>query len=244
VETVTVFAPSYRRNQTYVMCNNLATLLWLGQINNLAVHVSLSRADHNTSGLIGSTEALKASVLYRPDFLLFDLDPYIDDPAERWTRTCEVARVLKSILDAMSVPSFVKTSGARGLHVLAPMERTLSYEATEAVCATVAASVAAANRRLVTLSPDKAARTGKVFIDSGQNGYSKSLAAPYSPRATAAATVSMPLQWAELDTAAAGNFHLRNAYERLATQGDIWQGFMDSAVDLELLLHDRGAGGT
>ena len=114
-----------------MLCNNLPTLLWLGQLADLALHTSLARANAEPDGqhlgtdFSSSKEALEASLLNHPDFVLFDLDPYIyagyegkgEEPElnrAAFHRTVQVAQWLKELLDSASLSSFVKTSGATG----------------------------------------------------------------------------------------------------------------------------------
>ena len=130
------------------------TLVWLAQLADLELHPWLSRTvlepdgTHLTTDFAGSSEAIKGSALSYPDFVVFDLDPYIysgkekegDEPElnrHAFTKTREVALALKDILDELSLSSFVKTSGKTGLHAYVPVQRQYEYGVTRKTCETI-----------------------------------------------------------------------------------------------------------
>ncbi|MBI4570650.1 MAG: DNA ligase D, partial [Chloroflexi bacterium] len=204
VETVALYSSHNEGDQEYLVCNNLATLLWLGQIANLELHTWYSRISPEPDGahlsrtFTGSREQIEASLLNYPDFIVFDLDPYIysgkeaagDEPElnrKAFARTCEVALWLKDVLDSLSLSSFVKTSGKTGLHIYVPVLRQLDYDAARAASETIGRFVLQAHPRDVTMEWSVDKRPGKVFLDYNQNARGKTLASIYSPRALAGA---------------------------------------------------------
>ena len=252
VDTAEVYVDSSRSDETVLLCNNLPTLLWLGQLADLELHVSLARvnpepdARHLPTTFTGSKQAIERSVLGHPDFVLFDLDPYIyagheaageePQPNRRaFARTVEVARALKELLDAASLSSYVKTSGATGLHIHVPIVRRLDYAAVRDVAGTFAEFLRRARPRDVTLEWDTSRRAGKVYIDVNQNARTRNMAAVYSPRPHPGAPVSMPLPWPALDAAYPTDFTVRTALARLAESGDPWSGMLERKHDLGAL---------
>ena len=143
VQTVRVFMDS--RDQEAILVNNLPTLVWLAQVADLALHTSLARVSGEPDALDipttfdGSKERIEASLLNYPDFVPFDLDPYIyrvdeakgEEPELHrlaFEQTAQIARWLKELLDSASMSSFIKTSGATGLHVYVPVVRQYEYD--------------------------------------------------------------------------------------------------------------------
>src|SRR5437870_12421192 len=151
VETITVFSSHKDESHEYLRCNSLPTLLWLAQSGTLEFHVWHSRARTGSDArsksvdYAASLESLEGSVLNHPDYVVFDIDPYIYSGKEaagaepEFNRRAfdagkEVAFWLKEVLDALSLRSFVKTSGKTGLHIFVPIVRTLTFEQARSVC--------------------------------------------------------------------------------------------------------------
>ena len=253
VETVTVYTDSAGGDQQAILCNNLPTLLWLGQLADLELHISLARVSpqpdgaHLDASFSGTKERVEASLLNYPDFVLFDLDPYIyagteqagDEPElnrRAFAKTVEVARGLKELLDAASLSSFVKTSGATGLHILVPVLRQFDYAAVRSVAETFCGFLQRAHPRDVTLEWAVERRGGKIFLDVNQNARIKNLAAVFSPRPKPGAPVSMPLRWDELDDVYPTDFTILTAPARIAEVGDPWADILSHKHDLAALL--------
>lgn len=254
VETVQVHAGGEDgSDQEYVLVNNLPTLVWLAQMADLALHTSLARVDptpdakHLSTDFTGSREQIRQSVLNYPDFVLCDLDPYIyagtenkgDEPElnqKAFERTCEVAQWLKELLDGAGLSSFVKTSGATGLHIYVPVLRQYEYETIRGVAQTFANFLVTQHPKVVTTEWVSEKRRGKIFFDINQNARIKNLACAYSPRAKPGAPVSMPLRWDELGKVWPTDWTILNAHERLARVGDLWAHILDSKNDLRSLV--------
>ena len=250
VETVTVFSGHKGESHEYLLCNNLPTLLWLAQSGTLEFHVWHSRAAPGADAAsqavdyASSAEALDRSVLNYPDYVVFDIDPYIysgDEPpgAEPELNTTafekgkEVAFWLRELLQSMSIEPIVKTSGKTGLHVFVPIRRTIDFDAAREVSEKVGRHLMRAHPKDITLEWSVPKRTGKIFMDYNMNVRGKTLNVAYSPRGAPGAPVSMPLSWDELAAAHPLDFRLTNAAERLAQTGDRWKDALQRKQDLE-----------
>ncbi|MCY3655901.1 MAG: non-homologous end-joining DNA ligase [Chloroflexi bacterium] len=256
VETAEVYVDSSRGDETALLCNNLPTLLWLGQLADLELHASLARVSPEPDGhhlpvvFSGSKDQIERSALGHPDFVLFDLDPYIyagdeasgEEPQlnrRAFAQTVEVARWLKDLLDAASLSSFVKTSGATGLHIYVPVLRHFDYPQVRAVANTFAEFLQRAHPAEITLEWATQQRTGKIFVDVNQNARIKNLAAAFSPRPKPGAPVSMTLRWDELDDVYPSDFTVHTALTRLAEVGDPWLDILAHKHDLRALIEGQ-----
>lgn len=252
-ESVTVFSGSHDERHAYLLCNNLPTLLWLSQSGTLEFHVWHSRtkvgADATGHGtdFASSSAALERSVLNFPDYLVFDLDPYIYSGKEAagaepeysvaaFDKCKETALRLRELLQAMGLDALVKTSGKTGLHVFVPIERTLDFAAVREVSGLVGRHLLRQHPGLITMDWRIASRTGKIFFDYTMNTRTKTLAAAYSPRGLPGAPVSMPLTWEELETAQPLDYSLANVAQRLAQSGDPWRDALTRKQSLERTL--------
>lgn len=253
VETVQLFSSHNEGDQEYLICNNLPTLLWLGQLADLELHTWYSRVSPEPDGhdlsttFTGSLENIEDSLLNYPDFVVFDLDPYIYSGQERrgdepelnkkaFAKTCEVALWLKDVLDALSLSSFVKTTGRTGLHIYVPILRRLDYAAVRAACEAIGHHLLRQHPGEITMEWAVDKRTGKVFFDHNQNSRGKTLASVYSARPHPSAAVSMPLRWNELGDVYPTDFTILSAPHRLEQVGDLWAGILDAKHDLEGLI--------
>src|SRR5208283_5112004 len=148
----------------------------------------------------------------RPDFVLFDLDP---GPAA-FTDVVLAARRLHDVLEEEEVEAFVKTSGRTGLHVLAPWAAG-DYDAARAWAKEIAERVVRVMPERTTVEIRKAKRSGRVYIDVMQNARGHHAVPPYVLRAVPAATVSMPLEWNEVnEDLDPSRFTLKTVFRRLA----------------------------
>jgi len=182
------------------------SLLWVTNQNTVTQHVWVSRAPH----------------LDRPDICVFDLDPSQDDSEA----VRGAALGLRDLLSKLGLPSWVKTSGSKGFHIVVPVDGRTSI-------ATVARFADAVGAAFVSLAPDrltqefsKADRKGRIYVDTGRNGYSATFAAAYTVRARPGAPVSAPCTWEEVERGEADprSFTLRNVPARIAAIGDPWDG--------------------
>ena len=240
VETITVFSSHKDESHEYLLCNNLPTLLWLSQSGTLEFHVWHSRAKpgpdarSKNSDYATSLESLEASVLNYPDYVVFDIDPYIYSGKEvagaepelntvAFEKGKEVAFWLRELLQGMSLEPIVKTSGKTGLHVFVPIKRTIDFDAARHVSELVGRHLMRLHPKDITLEWSVPKRTGKIFMDYNMNVRGKTLNVAYSPRGESGAPVSMPLTWEELAGAHPLDFRITNMPQRLAETGDRWR---------------------
>jgi bifunctional non-homologous end joining protein LigD len=253
VEFITMFSETNEGDRPFLLCNNLPTLLWLGQLADIELHASLARVSPGPDApalgtdFAGDKPTLEASVLNYPDYLLFDLDPYIYAGTEKrgeepqfnraaFDAASDVAMLLKEVLTGLRLSAYVKTSGATGIHIYVPIVRNLQYGDVRALATTVAQEVLSRDPRHVTLEWATDRRTGKIFIDANQNARIKSLACQYSPRAKPGAPVSMPLRWDELGKRYPDEFTIDTAPARVEEVGDLWADILEAKLDLATLL--------
>jgi bifunctional non-homologous end joining protein LigD len=253
VDTITVFSDHKDESHEYLVCNNAATLLWLAQSGTLEFHVWHSRAkpgpDSTSEGsdYASSLESLERSILNYPDYVLFDIDPYIYSGKEAkgaepelntvaFEKGKEVAFWLRELLQSMKLEPIVKTSGKTGLHVFVPIRRTLDFDAARHVSELVGRHLMARHPMDITLEWSVPKRTGKIFMDYNMNVRGKTLNVAYSPRGEPGAPVSMPLTWEELAGAHPLDFRITNAAQRLARTGDRWRDALKEKQDLERAL--------
>jgi bifunctional non-homologous end joining protein LigD len=244
VQSVTVFSEHRDGEHRYLLANNLPTLLWLGQVGTLEFHVWHSRAQVEPESAGASTDyasslaALERSILNYPDFLVFDIDPYIYSGKEAQGAEPElnkhgfavgkrVAFWLRALLKEMSLNAIVKTSGKTGLHVFVPIERTVTFDEARHICETVGRHVMREHPKDITMEWAVEKRTGKIFIDYNMNVRGKTLNVAYSPRGVPGAPVSMPLTWEELEAAEPMDFTIRNVPDRLEKNGDRWHDVLE-----------------
>jgi bifunctional non-homologous end joining protein LigD len=239
VPMVSVYSGHKDEKHQYVVANNLPTLLWLGQSGTLEFHVWHSRAivggdaaNRNTD-YDSSEESLENSVLNYPDYLVFDIDPYIYSGKEAAGEEPEfnkkgfeggrrVAFWLQALLKQMSLEAVVKTSGKTGLHVFVPINRTVTFDGARQITEMVGRHLLKAHPREITMEWATQKRTGKIFIDHNMNVRGKTLRVAYSPCGSPGATVSMPLSWEELEAADPTDFAINNVLPRLEKAGDRW----------------------
>jgi bifunctional non-homologous end joining protein LigD len=237
----------------YILCNNLATLMWLGQIAALEMHPWYSRVNpdpdgfHLTTEFAGSIEAIDGSLLNYPDFVVFDLDPYIYSGLEKqgeepelnriaYLKTCDVAYWLKEILDQLGLTAFVKTTGKTGLHVFVPILRQIDYDTARSACETIGRFLVSQHPEDITMEWNVPKRAGKIFFDHNQNVRGKTLAAAYSPRLSPQGSVSLTVRWDELKDIYPTDFTILNAAALAHERGDIWVNILDAKSDIHGLL--------
>ncbi len=259
VTTVDVFSEHKDEKHGYILANNLPTLLWLGQVGTLEFHVWHSRVTTGDDALSHgvdfdtSIETLEASVANYPDYLVFDIDPYIYSGKEpkgaepeynkkAFTVGKKVAFWLHALLKEMGLTSIVKTSGKTGLHVFVPICRTFTFTEVRYICELVGRHLMGQHPRDITMEWAVVKRTGKIFMDYNMNVRGKTLNSAYSPRGVPGAPVSMPLTWEELEAAEPMQFTMRNVLARLERSGDRWHDALTSKQNLtELLSNFSGA---
>jgi bifunctional non-homologous end joining protein LigD len=257
--TVSIYSSHTEGDGDYLICENLPTLLWLGQMAGLEMHPWFSRIDPSPDArgrgrkFSGSEMALKKSVLNYPDFVVFDLDPYQysgregkgEEPElhrKAFKRTRDLALRLRDLLGRLGLETFVKTSGRTGLHLYLPILRKLDYDSVRGIAGTIGRHALQEWPDEVTLEWSVERRTGKIFFDYNQNTRGKSLASIFSPRRHPLGTVSMPVDWDNLERVYPTDFTLRTAPGILEAEGDPWAGILAAKQDLGELLEATTAG--
>lgn len=157
----------------------------------------------------------------RPDYVHFDLDP---GPGTTFAQVRETGLVIDQALRALALPTYVKTTGSRGLHVYVPIVRGPTQHQVWEFAKRFAHECAARHPRLVTAEYRIAKRpAGRVLIDYNQNAWGRTLASIYSVRPTPRASVSTPVTWREVATdIAIDDFRIDNVPARLTRRGDLW----------------------
>ncbi len=168
----------------------------------------------------------------RPDTIVMDLDP---GEGVAWEAVIEAAREVRDRLRAAGISTFVKTSGGKGLHVVAPVKPKADWRAVKAFTKGIADAMAADDPQRYVATIAKAKRTGKILIDYLRNQRGMTAVAAYSTRARPGAAVSMPLGWDELGPAIGpAHFTVANAPARLAALArDPWDGFRAAEAPIE-----------
>jgi bifunctional non-homologous end joining protein LigD len=201
-----------RDEVTYMVCRTADDLVYLANQACITPHVWLSRTPD----------------IHHPDQLVFDLDPASTDL--RVLRSAAAA--LRGLLDELGLPSFLKSSGSRGLHVVVALVPEAETDAVKGFSMAVAEALAARHPDDLTTEGRIADRHGRLYLDIGRNGYAQTMAAPYAVRALPGAPVSVPLDWSELDEFDPRRHTLRTIADRLA-QPDPWAGISRAALPLD-----------
>jgi bifunctional non-homologous end joining protein LigD len=186
----------------FAVIDNRSALEWVVNLGCIELHTWHSRVPE----------------IEKPDYLLIDLDPSADG---QWPYVREIALVVKEVMDGLGLASFPKTSGATGLHVLAPIKPELEFPDVRRFAKALAEEVERRvdDQRIATTTWRVKDRRG-VFVDFGQNSRDKTIATAYSVRPTPDARVSAPLRWDEVAAVEPEAFTIRTMRERIADVGD------------------------
>ncbi|HET7711322.1 MAG TPA: DNA ligase D [Thermoanaerobaculia bacterium] len=207
---------SARKSVRHLAVDGVESLRWLAQMSVLTVHMW---ASHEPT-------------LDQPDWVVFDLDPAKGKGIEQ---AIEAAIVMRKVLEGLELPSVPKTSGKRGIHVFVPIAKGYSHEEAAEFACNVAAAVTS-HVPDMTVERSIAKRRGRLYLDCMQNGYGKTVVAPYSPRAIDGAPVSAPLKWEEITRKLDPlKFNLRTIPNRLAKIGDLFAPALAKGVKLPQL---------
>ncbi len=204
------------QDQQQVVVDSAATLVYLANQAAITLHAWLSRVDK----------------LHYPDRIIFDLDP----PDSDFGLVREAARELRQMLEEVGLVPFLMTTGSRGLHVVAPLDRSVEFDQVREFAKDLADVAASRRPDKLTTEVRKDARRGRLFLDYLRNSYAQTAVAPYSVRAKPGAPVAAPLLWEELSESAmrSGRFTIRNIFERLDRRGDPWQDMLSHAKPLRI----------
>jgi bifunctional non-homologous end joining protein LigD len=219
VETSKIYSKSNKKYIHYLICNDQATLVYIANLGSIEINPWHSK--RNTPEM--------------PDYLMLDLDPG-EIPFQKIVDT---ALVIKDICDELSIRSYCKTSGARGLHIYIPLAAKYDYDLTKTF-AELLANIA--HKRLpdiTSLERPLAKRKNKIYLDFLQNRMGQTIAAPYCVRPKPQATVSTPLLWNEVNHQLTPQmFTIHTMEQRLKLTGDLWKGVLGKGIDLNRSLHN------
>jgi bifunctional non-homologous end joining protein LigD len=209
----------------FAIVNNKQALEWVINLGCIELHTWHSRVPK----------------IEEPDYLLIDLDPSREG---QWPYVREIALVVREVMDELGLSAYPKTSGATGLHVLAPIKPELSFPEVRRFAKALAEEVERriGDQEIATTTWRVAERRG-VFVDFGQNSRDKTIACAYSVRPVADARVSAPLLWEEVPDVDPAAFTVRTMRERIAAVGDPTRGMWQRKRSLRPLFPKLGLEG-
>lgn len=188
----------------HLVADSPTALRWLAQRATLHLHMWSSRAPS----------------LNEPDWVVFDLDP---GEGHDLSQAIPVAHALHRLFEQLSLPSLCKTTGKRGLHVLVPLQPGHTHDDAVEFAVKIGGAVTSVVKE-ATMERAIAKRKGRLYLDCFQNGYGKTIIAPYSPRAVDGARVSAPLKWSEVDDRLDPRaFTVKTMPKRLDKVGDLFE---------------------
>ena len=186
----------------YPICNDAATLVYLVNQGGFVLHIWTSRKQAPNN----------------PDMIVFDLDP----PDGRFDLVQQTARLLHDLLSEIDLSAFVKTTGSKGLHVVAPLDGTATFEEVHALTNAIGTLLCERHPDIVTMEFYKKDRKGRLFFDTLRNALGATVVAPYSLRGRPGAPVSAPIEWEELDDVTPNGITMTDIAARLDSIGDPW----------------------
>ena len=231
VRTERIYSKDAEREIDYFVVDDANMLRYVANSGTIPLHLWASRTPS----------------LDRPDWLVIDLDP----KGAPFTDVVTVARTLHDILDELELPSFVKTSGATGLHILLPLGARYTHEEARTFARLLALLGVEARPEISTIARPIRSRGGKVYIDFGQNGHGRTVVAPFSVRPLPGAPAACPLLWREVDAKLdPSRFTMRTIPPRFEKMADPLAPVLGPGIDMavaiarvEARLHARGRGG-
>ncbi|HEX9755614.1 MAG TPA: DNA ligase D [Gemmatimonadales bacterium] len=201
LRTERMWSEDARREIDYFVCDDEPSLLYLANLASIPLHIWASRVE----------------TLDRPDWCVLDLDP----KGAPFPNVIAVARALHELCEEIGLPSWVKTTGSTGLHVLLPLGRQFSYEQCRSFGELLSRVIVDEHREIATLTRVIERREGKVYLDYLQNGHGRLIVAPFSVRPLPGAPVSMPLRWEEVRPGLESrDYTIRTAPARMERLGD------------------------
>ena len=188
----------------YPIVTDQRGLDWLANQNCITPHVWASRVPK----------------MFQPDLCVFDLDPSVEDVSS----LTAAALAVRELLSEVGLPSWVKTSGSKGYHIVVPLRVSAGFDEVAAFALSVGRELVRRNPDELTLEFSKVDRGGRIYVDVGRNGYSATFAAAYAVRARPGAPVSAPCTWDEVADGSVlpRTFGIRSMAERVARVGDLW----------------------
>lgn len=214
IERVTFELREENRVQSQLICNDVATLVYLANQSCITFHIWLSQKDK----------------LEYPDKLIFDLDP----PGENFELVRTTAKALRALLIEIGLVPFVMTTGSRGLHLVVPLDRSADFETVRNFAKDLADLMATRRPDHLTTATRKNEREARLFLDYLRNAYGQTSVAPYTVRAKPGAPIATPLDWTELDDPLlhSRRFTMESIAERIQQKDDPWRDIWQQACSL------------
>ena len=217
IRTERIHADDAGRDIDYFIVNDRESLRYVANLGTIPLHLWSSHLP----------------TLDRPDWLVLDLDP----KGAPFTDVVKVAHALHRILDELELPSYVKTSGATGLHIVLPLGARYDYEVTRTFARLLATIGVEEEPEISTIARPLRARGGKVYIDWGQNGHGQTIVAPFSVRPLPGAPVACPLRWEEVNARLdPARFTVKTAPARFEKVGDPLAPVLSGSIDVTATL--------
>jgi bifunctional non-homologous end joining protein LigD len=200
---------------TQVVCNNVATLVYLANQACLTPHVWLSRVDKPD----------------HPDRLVFDLDP----PSDDFAPVRDAAQLALELFDELRLSVFVQTTGSKGVHLVIPLDAGERFDSVRGFAQKAAQLLVDEHGDSLTIEQRKDKRGNRVFIDTNRNAYGQLMVAPYSIKARRGAPIATPIDREELSDSnlTSQSYKLKNIFRRLGQRDDPWSGIARSAQSLK-----------
>lgn len=219
VPSVDIYSESNEADLHWMVGGKLETLLYAVQLGSIEINPWNSRVKH----------------LDKPDWAVIDLDP---EGSITFKDVVAVAQTVKTVCDEWGIDCYPKTSGKTGIHIYIPLGAKYDYEQTKNFAHLLALEINKRQPKLTSVERMPAKRPNKIYLDFLQNREGQTLAAPYSVRPTADASVSTPLRWEEVTSSLRPtDFTIRNMSKRLQQVGDLWKPVMGKGVNIARLLH-------
>jgi bifunctional non-homologous end joining protein LigD len=201
IRTVPIWSEDTQRDIRYIVCDDVETIEYVASMGSIPLHIWNSR--------VGTLET--------PDWCVIDLDP----KEAPFSDVIRCALVLKTICDAIGMPSYVKTTGKTGLHILLPLARQFTYEQCRTLGEVIARLILKEVGSIATITRHVTKRGDKVYLDYLQNRHGQLIVSPFSVRPLPGATVSMPLPWDEVTSSLDPRaYTIRNAIDRMNEMGE------------------------
>lgn len=219
IETRVVHSDSGDKDINYMICNDKATLIYMANLGCIEINPWFSRLES----------------LDNPDYMVIDLDP----EEIEFDKVIETALAVKEVLDKAKAKSFVKTSGATGIHIYVPLKTKYDYDVSKDFAHVIANLANKLVPDFTSLERSPSKRKHKVYLDFLQNRRGQTLAAPYSVRPKPGATVATPLDWKEVKPGLhPSNFTIKNIFKRLEKRGDTFKGIFGPGIDIEKCINN------
>jgi bifunctional non-homologous end joining protein LigD len=216
-KTVEIFSESNQKTINYLLCNDKASLIYMANLGCIEINPWLS--------------------IYKkpnyPEFLVIDLDPDGNSKQE----IIAVALAVKSVFDSMFIKSFIKTSGSRGMHIYVYVAQIYEYDILRKFAEFVVHKVHNLIPKLTSVERSPAKRKNLIYLDFLQNSKGQTIVAPYSVRPKPGATVSMPLNWNQINNDLDfNNFNILSVPKIIKQREEPWKDIKNNKTDLSMAL--------